>query len=436
MANAATGNSQPVVTEVVGPQIPARQAAAAIALGVIPLLIAGVTASVLGQLADEHRIATQSIGIIATVEGLTMGIATAIASAMFPPRHLRLIGVIASVVLGVVDVATMGAHAQAIIVLRTLAGIPEGVLLWITVGMIARSAVPARWAGVFLTAITASQFVLSLSYTWIIPRFGADGAFAALAVTAFGGVAFSLFAPRSYAPLPKPEGESGLPPRRGWIALFGSLLILAAIGAVGVYLQPLAHEAGLSGDVARTAVSASLAFQIAGGSVATLLASRLHYFPAFIISAVGFFAGWIVFAFHAPAYLFVLGNSLAGFMTLFVGPFIVPMTIEADPTLRAAVQSAAAQVLGGALGPLAASFMVGARDAHGSVYLAIALMAAGTAIVGVLHATALRERRRATLENTSGSYAGNVGFQGAGSAPVTIRADQARDDPGHQGVAQ
>lgn len=390
MTDGARG--EPVVAEAAGPPIAASQAAAAIALGVISLLFAGVMAPVLGALADEHRLSVEGIGLCATLEGLTMGLTTAVAAMAFPPRYLRLFGIGSSAALGILDFATMGAHSSAIYVLRTLAGIPEGILLWITVGMIARSAVPARWAGVFLTAITASQFVLAVAYGWIIPRSGADGAFGALAATAFAGIAISLWAPTQYAPLPKPEGESGAPPPRGWIALFASLLILAAISAVGVYIQPLAHEAGLSADVARTAVSVSLAFQIAGGSLATLLAHRLHYFPAFMISAVGFLAGWAVFDFHVPALLFVAGNSCAGFMTLFVGPFIVPMTIEADPSLRAAVQSAAAQVLGGSIGPLFASFVVGYRDAHGAVFLSIGLMLAGMAIVTVLHVTASRQR--------------------------------------------
>lgn len=390
MTDRASG--EPVIAEVVGPPLPAHVAAAAIALGVISLLIAGVTASVLGALADEHRLSVSGIGLCAMLEGLVMGVATSAAATALPPRRLRLIAAVASAALGIVDLATMGAHASAIYALRALAGIPEGLLLWITVGMIARSAVPARWAGVFLTSITSSQLVLSLAYGWIIPRFGADGAFGALAGTAFVGIAISLLAPAQYAPLPKPEGESGAPPFRGLVALLSSLLILAAISAVNVYIQPLAHEAGLSADVARVAVSVSLAFQIAGGSIATLLAQRLHWFIAFLISASGFLAGWAVLDFQAPAFVFLAANACAGFMILFIGPFIVPMTIEADPSLRAAVQSAASQVLGGAIGPLLASFVVGDRDAHGAIYLGFGLLLGGIVIATWLHLTAARAR--------------------------------------------
>ena len=57
------------------------------------------------------------------------------------------------------------------------------------------------------------------------------------------------------------------------------------------------------------------------------------------------------------------------------------------------MQSAGAQVLGGAIGPLFASFVVADRDVHGSIFLGVALVAAGMAIVTGLHLFAMRERR-------------------------------------------
>jgi hypothetical protein len=390
---AEAASEPPVITHPTGPALTAGEIAATLVPGVVSLLLAGVIAAVLGALEDEHRLSAAALGQCATLEALVMGVVTGAAAAWLPARHMRLIAIVSGTALGLLDLATMGAHSSAILILRTLAGVPDGILLWITIGMIARSAVPGRWAGVFLTALTASQLVLALAYVWVVPRFGADGAFAALGIAAFAGVPCAFWLPKFYAPLPKPEGESGMPPMRGWIALFASLLILAAIGAVGVYLQPLAHQAGLDADVARMAVWVSLVFQIAGGSLATLLAHRLHWFAAFVISALGLVLGWALFDFHVSALVFVAANSCVGFMGLFIGPFIVPMTIEADPSLRAAMQSAGAQVLGGAIGPLFASFVVGDRNVHGSVFLGVALVLAGMVIVTGLHLFAIRERQ-------------------------------------------
>jgi hypothetical protein len=63
------------------------------------------------------------------------------------------------------------------------------------------------------------------------------------------------------------------------------------------------------------------------------------------------------------------------------------MTIEADPSRRAAVQSGAAQLLGGALGPFLASMVVDEHHSRGALYLGGALMLAGMAIIAWLHFT-------------------------------------------------
>src|SRR5260221_7810693 len=88
-----------------------------------------------------------------------------------------------------------------------------------------------------------------------------------------------------------------------------------------------------------------------------------------------------------PPLVFIGANILAGFVGLLLGPFLVPMTIEADPSRRAAVQSGGAQVLGGALGPWLASFVVGDRDVHGVLWLGAATLLTGLAIVSWLHLT-------------------------------------------------
>jgi len=64
------------------------------------------------------------------------------------------------------------------------------------------------------------------------------------------------------------------------------------------------------------------------------------------------------------------------------------MTIEADPSRRAAVQSGAAQLLGGAFGPLVASMAVDDTHARGVLYLGAVLVLSGMAIITWLRFTA------------------------------------------------
>lgn len=390
----AQGSAHALADEAVGPDLSQAQTTAIIAIGVISLLVAGVLPALLGALVDEHRLTAAGLGQCATLEGLSMGLSTAIAAAMLKTNHLRPIAMVGSLALMAMNLLSMHAHDSGLLVMRALAGIPEGLLLWITIGMIARSALPERWAGVFLTVLVSAQLALAMAYAFfILPRYGADGGFAALALCALGGIAVAPFLPRRYEALVQMGEAAGLPSMRGIIALLATLLYMAAVGAVGIYLQPLAHEAGLDANVARTALWVSLAAQIGGGLAATMLAGRVHYFAVFVMATIGFLGAWLIFAFHVPAAAFIAANALSGFALLFVGPFLVPMTIEADPTRRAAMQSGAVQVLAGALGPLMASFVVGARDVHGALVLGAGLVLSGLAVIAGLHVYALRLRR-------------------------------------------
>ncbi len=380
-----------LVHDAVGRPLSGRQAGAAIGVGINSLLIVGVLPILLGALADEGRLSAAGIGQAATVELLAMGVATAVAGLLLRPRRLKAIGVAASLALAVADLASLWGAGTGLIGLRAAAGAAEGVLLWITVGMIARTVTPERWAGVFFTTQTLAQLALAVVLAlWVMPRFGANGGFAALAAASLMGIAPALLAPSRYAPLPKPPGESGAPPARGWIALGATVVYVSAAGAVSVYLQPLAHQAGLGAGVARTAVWTSLVAQVAGGAAATLLAGKVRYFTVFLIASATYLAVWHIYSLHGPAWLFVSANALAGLVTLFLGPFLVPFIIEADPSRRAAMQSGAAQLLGGAAGPLLASLVVGERGAHGVLWLGAALLLTGLAVVAWLRFAARR----------------------------------------------
>jgi hypothetical protein len=85
-----------------------------------------------------------------------------------------------------------------------------------------------------------------------------------------------------------------------------------------------------------------------------------------------------------------------GLVTVLYGPFLVPMTIEADPSRRAAMQSASAQVLAGALGPLGASVIVSNQNVHGSLWLGGALIVIGFAMFYGVHFASSQNRKQSS----------------------------------------
>ena len=345
-------------------------------LGVIALMMSGLLPLFLGALEGEHRLSAAGIGQVATLELLSSALCTGLAGVCLRARHLRVIGVAASLLLAAASAATVGAQGAALMAVRTLAGGPEGVLLWIVVGLIARSPTPERRAGLLFTAMAGSQLlcavVLALA---VLPRFGADGGYALMSGLSAAGALAALLLPDSYSALPA-EAEGGAPPLKGWIALLAIFVLQAAIAGAGMYIVPLALQAGLNDGVAQTAISCALAFEVLGAGVATAISGRTGFMGVIVSSLFVLMGSLVIYAVNGPGWLFVAASASVGFCALLIMPFVVPLTIRVDPSRRAAVQIGAAQLLGGAVGPMLASLVITARDARGAVYLAEALLVA------------------------------------------------------------
>src|SRR5579871_435180 len=191
-----------VVHEAVGPPLSGLEVAGALGVGVNSLLVLGVVPVLLGALADERRLSDPDIGLVATIEVLAMGITTALAGMLVKPKHLRLIGLVGTLALALADYATASSSRLGVFALRGAAGAIEGVMLWITVAMIARTATPERWAGVFFTGQTLSQLLLAIGLAVVIlPRWGATGGFVAIAACALAGAGAAMVGPSRLADL-------------------------------------------------------------------------------------------------------------------------------------------------------------------------------------------------------------------------------------------
>jgi len=355
--------------------------------GVTGLLIPGLQPLLLGALADEHRVAASDIGAVATAELLCMGVTAGLAGSFLKAEHLKLIALIALTALAALDIATAFAPNAQMLALRAAAGVPSGILVWITISLIARAPTPERWAGAYVTTQTLGQLLVAIVLSaFVMTRFGAAGGFIGLAVVCAINAIAIFWLPSTLAPLPQ-AATTGLPNARGWIALSVSFFVLAATSGVWVFIERLSHQAGHTPAIAGQAVALSLAFQVAGGLAATALAGRISWLIALIGCALIDIAVFVAFATLPTPPLFLAAAAAMGFIWLFTVPFLVPMTIEADPTRRAALLIGGAQLIGGSLGPLFASFLITDTDARGALAFAATCLALGVAIVLGLHAT-------------------------------------------------
>lgn len=369
----------------IGPRPSNLQIFAVMFVGVAGIMIAGVGPDLLGNLERNGRLTANQLGQAFAAELLTLGLAAFIAGAVLKPERLKLIAVVMAVALTALNAVTPYFGGDMIIVIRAVAGVPSGVLMWLTIALIARTPTPARWSGVYLTVQTLAQLLMSAVLGPLMKSYGADAGWLALAAFCAVTAAFALLSPNRFAPLPRAEGHSGLPNTLGWIALLSAFLYSGFTICVFTYQGSLSAQAGHPPDVISGSYSVSLACQVAGGAAATLLAGRVNWLWAVIIAATA--TGGVLYGFYllpTPEMFLVLAGTF-GFLWLFVLPFLVPMVIEADPTRRAAVLIGGAQVLGASFGPFVASLLVTTTDSRAAIIFGGACMVVAVVIAIGLH---------------------------------------------------
>ena len=361
-------------------------------VGLIGVLFPGVGPLLLGGMEAAGRLTSAQIGVAGMAELVAMGVGAAVVGPLFGDRRLRLAAVVSGFTLAALDLATTRLSGDLLILVRALAGLSAGVMIWLITGMIVRSPRPERWAGLYLTIQTLLQLVVvSAIGALVMERFGPGGGFWVLAVLTLSAALAGLAAPGVYAPLPEAaDNPKGLPSPRGWIALAAVFCFQAFILAVWIYAEPLSRQAGHPVSVASAAFAISLAAQVAGGAAATALAGRLSWFWSLAGAVALAVAALFVMASLPSAWVFLAASGVFGFVWLFASPFLTPLAIEADPSRRAALLGPGASLLGCGAGPLLASFAVHGADVRPAVWLGVGLAVVTLGIVAGLHLTKSR----------------------------------------------
>jgi MFS family permease len=363
------------------------------------MLICGVQPVLLGAMVTEHRLSSAELGWATTAEFLTLGVAISAAGAGLKTDGLRWKIALAAVVSIIADLLVGGGErGLQLITNRAIAGLAEGLLVWCTVCMIARSSTPARWSAIFLTAQGITQLLFAAAAPPTIMTFlGANGGFYAMA----GASALALLAvpaiPKSMVELPSsshgPEDRAGIYTPTAIASLISVFLIAAFSIGLFAYLAPLATQAHLNTQGLGLVVSIVLGTSIAGSSLAAVLANRITYFAVFSICMVINIIVLMVLGLMPGLVTFAAAAGVFGFFWMFFLPFQLPFVIESDPTRRIAVIVPGAQLLGGAAGPLICSFFVTDGESRGSLYVCGLLFLVAFAISTVLHVRHLRRAR-------------------------------------------
>jgi DHA1 family inner membrane transport protein len=353
-------------------------AVAAIGVGAAAMIGVGVQPLLLDALVQAGRLSQALVHPAVLLDLFGMGLAIALAACFLPPRRLRRTAALAALAGLLLELAVIPAHGGQILILRGLSGLANGLLIWITIGFLARRTRPEPWAAAFAVSQSLGQLVLAgLTGGLLLPRLGLAAGLAGPAAMSAIALLLSTSLPRAFTPLPRPM-PAGLPAPRGLIGLVALFAYVAAGTGVWLHMTRLAGAPGLAG----VTVSATLCAQVLGVLFAVLSAGRLKPGQVFAAAALATLAAYAILALQPPPALFIAAFALASFSGMALGTWLFSFLIQADPSRRAAAASAAVQLTGSAVGPLIAGAVVNGGDPR----LALAV---GAVLVGVTLAISL-----------------------------------------------
>lgn len=317
-----------------------RSAAAGIGLGCVGVLMLGLQPLLLGALLDEHRISVAQLTQAATLEQLMIGVVSGALGGLAPRRRLRLIAAIACLVLAGANAACLPARGTDVVLLRAICGVGGGALLWIAGAIVAFSQAPARLAGLFVGSQSISQFGLAaLLPITLMPLFGSNGGFLAIAALAFACLALCPFVPSSIRGIVRETATLGRVNVAAVAGLAASFLFMAAIVGFFVFLEPLAAVNRVPTSLAPYAVAENLGAQILGAGLCVLFAARLAAAAARVLSlsAALFVLAMAVMWMQSGTGPFLLAVFIDGFVWTVGLTLFTPLLIQVDPTRRGAM---------------------------------------------------------------------------------------------------
>ncbi|MBV8683785.1 MAG: hypothetical protein JO111_13000 [Caulobacteraceae bacterium] len=325
---------------------------AALALGCAALLMLGVQPAVLGALLSAHRLTVGQLTQAATVEMLALGVVSGIMAGFLQHRRLRLWGAAGCLGLVAANLAGFAASGEAFVACRGVAGVAGGILVWIVSGVIARHPTAVRLAALFAGAQSISQAALAAALPFIATALGANAGVAALAVCIALCVPLLLIIPADLPDLAKPEPGRGALSVAGVFGLMAAFLMMAGIVGVWVFADELARMAGASPALASAAIAASLAMQVGGAVFMVAVGPKAPPGRTYIGVAAGYLLVLALMAWAHSGAAFMVAALMLGFLWNIALSISTPLLIQIDPTRRAAMLAAGAQLLGGSAGPM------------------------------------------------------------------------------------
>lgn len=348
-----------------------RPAFAALALGSLAMIVTGLQPLLLSELADIGRLPHDLVHPAAIADLLAMALGVGLCALFLKTRRLTLWAAGATLACVIGGLGALLVRDIQFLYLRAFGGLNGAVLIWITVGMIARQPRPEPWAAAFFLIQSAGQVFAAAFASALGPTGGI--AFAA------GLSGLCLLVVPLLSPTMDDLAQAGrrMPDRRGLLGLTALFLYFAANSALWFKMRDLAAAQGLEA-VSGLVVLTTLGAQMLGALAAVYLADRLSLRRLFALVVLCLLIACAALALQPPAPVFVAAFGLLAFAALLLGASLFGFLHGADPSRRAGAVSPVAQFLAAALGPIAAIALVDLAGA--SAVLALSPMLAMAAL--------------------------------------------------------
>ncbi|TGQ41302.1 MFS transporter [Mesorhizobium sp. M00.F.Ca.ET.216.01.1.1] len=370
------------------------QLASALWIGSVGLLILGLQPVLLGALYTEGHVSGDELALVATAEMIAIAIGSAIVAMLLSARNMRWKSAILLIILALANWWTAHvATPHMLISARTVAGLAEGGVVAVATELIARSRRAECIGGYFVTIQTLAQSALALLLAlYVIPAAGSAGGFIVLAVVCVASLAVAWKVPADYADLPREEHFGNVLTLPSITALLCIFCYFMFFGAVWAFLEPLGAQFGIYSWTVGLMVSASLAAQVLGAMTATVLEARIdHRITIAVVGAIAV-ASSALLASGPGLTTFWAVALVMGFILLFIVPYQIRLAITADETRTAVLLVPAAQILGLAIGPIAASLLIDGTDFRPVPEFAAACALASVVLLGLFILVSRRRR--------------------------------------------
>ncbi|PKA43633.1 hypothetical protein CWR43_11865 [Rhizobium sullae] len=372
----------------------------AMVIGTASLLSLGVLPILLGGLDEVGRLSKAGIGQAAMFELFGLALGSAAGGYWMGRGAMRLKTVAAGLALAVVNVATAHSGSGVIILLdRAVAGLLGGLLFGAANAIIVRSNNPDRLTGILVGASVAPQIGLAyLIPVVLIPKFGIEAGFYALAAGAMAAAAFAVTLVDRVAI--HVASERTRISFSGPLMLFciGTVLQSGGLGAAWTYIERVANQHGLSPSIVGLAFSSALAGQVAAAWLSAWVVPKIAKWPtlfSLVLAQTVFTAVAVQIALPTA---FVVSVCVFASAAAAAQAFQMAEIVRLDVTRKAAVLILPMILFGNGLGPLLASFATTEVDVLGGCWVAVAMSAISLLLYVVCAAVSARRRLTSPVE--------------------------------------